>query len=80
MSLPGSSQYASIEALSARPIGLARIAEVTEILFADHELVAVAAQCSTDLSRESESTDLSTGPVGATSVASEQAEKEFYEC
>ena len=65
-----------IEALNARPIDLARITEVTEIQFANDELVTVAAQCLADLAREFESTSLSTDHVGATSAASSQAEKE----
>ena len=65
-----------IEALNARPMNVARIAKVTEILFADNEKVAVAAQCLADLSRESESNNQSTEHVGATSVASDEAEKE----
>ena len=41
-----------IEALTARPIDQARVAEVTEIQFANDELVVVAAQCLVDLARE----------------------------
>ena len=42
-----------IQALNARPIDLAHVAEVTEILFASSDLVIVAAKCLADLARES---------------------------
>ena len=61
-----------VEALNARPIDLARVAEVTDILFASDELVLVGAKCSADLSRESGldvSVGQSMGSAGAASSA-----------
>ena len=41
-----------VEALNARPIDLARIAEVTEIQFVTEELVDVAAQCLVEIAKD----------------------------
>ena len=65
-----------VQALSARPIDLAYIAEVTDILFASEELVSVSAKCSADLARESNvdtSVDQLAGSAGATSLSSDIA-------
>ena len=45
-----------VQALNARPIDLDHIAEVTDIRFANEELVTIAAKCSADLSGESDLT------------------------
>ena len=65
-----------VEALKARPIDHARVAEVTEIQFASDELVDVAAQCLADLARESESVNDSVEHASATTAASSQTKKE----
>ena len=71
-----------VQALNARPIDVDHIAEVTDIRFANEELVLIAAKCSADLSGESDLTETVGQPTehtGATLLASDLAERVF-EC
>ena len=68
-----------VKALSARPIDHVRITEVTEIEFANAELVDVAAQCLVDIARESESVTSSVGLASAAAAAPSRSEKESTE-
>ena len=61
-----------IQALNAKPIDLAHIAEVTEIQFASNDLVAVAAKCLAELS-EASSMEASTEQPAGDAVTSQSA-------
>ena len=60
----------------ASPVDLVRIAEVTEIQFANAELIDVAVQCLSEIAEEIESASASAGTSGITAAAPSHAGKE----
>ena len=58
------------------PVDLARTAEVTEIQFANAELIDVAVQCLNEIAEEIDSASVSAGTSGVTAAAASHEDKE----